>query len=1323
MIDPIGIHQQLRDYFISYIETVYRIKRDDLSIQRRELLKQPGNLMADLFVEPILRYQSADLSFEEMIDDISASPLSDFSKEERVAAIEMILSGLFPGKKVNGLLKRKSLFKPYRHQVSMLARGIKPGSPAIVTSGTGSGKTESFLLPILTKITAEAIHWSSPNSDYLKGCWWKADKPQFVLHRKGESNSRPKAVRALLIYPMNALVEDQLVRLRKMLDSPEAKSVLDERANGNRIFFGRYTGSSPVAGHLKHPRLDNKQEKKKEKNRLIRTVRALEGLSAIQDKARNYDSNKRSDEDDTRYLFPSTDGAELITRWDMQQTPPDILVTNMSMLSIMLSREVDEPIFSQTRNWLETDPNAYFYLVLDELHLIRGSTGSEISALIRLLINRLGLDTQQLRHKLRILASSASLPIEGNEREHSLKYLYDFFCHFGSFENQTCVGYSSQEDWANAIISGEPVIEPPTAKLPLSPIPFCALAEQLIDTNDNDSVSNLSLLLQPDSEFKLLLEKCVKALGLACGSLMVDVAIEVAKILLNACEIDKRIQARSVSNLAERIFGSSNEVQALRGLTFLRGVGDLLNKEKLGIDIPAFRAHVFLRSVEGFFASPVKSNELGFNYEGVSVERGASHCVTNKGEQRQFELFLCECCHSEFIGGLRGNTNSLSVETEILPTTQDLELLPELGGGMGIEDATHDEFVLFWPSVEEVESGHNNNEKWISRYLNPKTGQVINANRDRDELIEGKLFSIQNPDISKEPKSAGPNTCPSCGADYFFRKPELRRSPIRSFRTGFAKTSQLLASELFSVLRQSSSKDAKAVVFSDSRQDAARTAFNIESHHHNDIRRKVLVQALNEESKNTDNISELRAKQHEADENKDYDLADEYEAKIKAKRKIEDRDRIPTSALLELEQDNTQKRLLPLVSKLVSTGIHPVDAAGVKKFRCDTREYEWPNLFTVEEESKVSWKKEIPTLDKAEVKVLIAKDQIPLFDEILFARNYFALEETGIAYPSLENKCNSDTNRMDAFLRVMADNYRVEANKWVKKGQIKEWVRATDITSNRVKKFIKRAEWTNSDVDGILNRLQELGHPSGVIRIEKLYLKLVTSELPVFRCIKCARVHLHFGAGICTRCCTKLPAEANITAGELRKLNYLTKGIKLENEQQTDIFRLRCEELTGQTANPVERLRRFKGVFVDSERGSLGRLSKEIDLLSVTTTMEVGIDIGALQAVYQANMPPQRFNYQQRVGRAGRRGKAFSLALTLCRSKSHDIHYFRHPEAITGDAPPPPFLTPDHIDIPLRLVRKAWLTHAFKIMREECSSDYPEDSSASDSHGEYMPAK
>ena len=79
------------------------------------------------------------------------------------------------------------------------------------------------------------------------------------------------------------------------------------------------------------------------------------------------------------------------------------------MLGAMLSREVEDPIFDKTRDWIANDPDAYFYFVFDELHLVRGSAGTEVSFLVKSLLVRLGLDRPEHRHKLRILASRASL--------------------------------------------------------------------------------------------------------------------------------------------------------------------------------------------------------------------------------------------------------------------------------------------------------------------------------------------------------------------------------------------------------------------------------------------------------------------------------------------------------------------------------------------------------------------------------------------------------------------------------------------------------------------------------------------------------------------------------------------------------------------------------------------------------------------------------------------------------------------------------------------------------------------------------------------------
>ena len=91
-----------------------------------------------------------------------------------------------------------------------------------------------------------------------------------------------------------------------------------------------------------------------------------------------------------RYFLPSMDGAEMRSRWDMQNTPPDVLITNYSMLAIALGRSDESPIFEQTRRWLEDERNV-FTLVVDELHMYRGTAGTEVALLLRRLMHRLGL--------------------------------------------------------------------------------------------------------------------------------------------------------------------------------------------------------------------------------------------------------------------------------------------------------------------------------------------------------------------------------------------------------------------------------------------------------------------------------------------------------------------------------------------------------------------------------------------------------------------------------------------------------------------------------------------------------------------------------------------------------------------------------------------------------------------------------------------------------------------------------------------------------------------------------------------------------------------
>ena len=133
MFEPIQAFENLKEYYLRYIETAFRIASPELQKNRRDLIKKIGNLSTEILLEPMPKYESSGLKLGE-----SGLNLNGFTEDDEKAFVQLALAGLFEKESKSSNVSKFAL---YEHQLEMLRRGVQSGHPGIVTSGTGSGKT------------------------------------------------------------------------------------------------------------------------------------------------------------------------------------------------------------------------------------------------------------------------------------------------------------------------------------------------------------------------------------------------------------------------------------------------------------------------------------------------------------------------------------------------------------------------------------------------------------------------------------------------------------------------------------------------------------------------------------------------------------------------------------------------------------------------------------------------------------------------------------------------------------------------------------------------------------------------------------------------------------------------------------------------------------------------------------------------------------------------------------------------------------------------------------------------------------------------------
>lgn len=1136
--NPIEASRRIGESYREYIATTIHFADADLQGQLEAILQEPGYLSKGPFLEAAPPY-TKDKTVRELVD-------------EGVLCRSMLRLG-------GGSKEKFDPDRPlYVHQVRAIRKAVEGHNYAVVT-GTGSGKTECFLLPILNDILKE-------------------------FEEEGPSSG----VRAMILYPMNALANDQLKRMRELL-------------RGTPITFGRYTG-------------DTEEEEP----------------GAL---------SKWNDENPGQVKLPN----EIISRESIRRNPPNILLTNYAMLEYLLLRPSDAPLFGSVfgANWR--------HIAVDEAHVYSGSLGTEIAYLLRRLKARIANETGNPL-KLHCYATSATIGTE-KDMPKVARFAQDLFGE----------PFNGEGDDIDVITSAK---DGPQSALDASPW-GCLLLEAWPRLR--------SLVKEPETLLVEEAEACLSGFGvpedvlarakgkaplLGLGSILLGE--ESAGKLVRRCE--SLLDLTNPGSIDE--LGIPGLVDDVAGIETLTAMVEVLSAAQRSLDVPILssRYHSFLRAPEGLFIN-LATRRLTPHKRAEEVYRGDLTTPV-------YEVSVCRHCGQAYVLGKEASHDEAKCAW----------LNPRHEGTDAGDEFLPRTYYRVLPSVDEVD------EDEVVEWLCPVCGSLSGDEDTGPHLYEHeRIARIPIAKNESEDKQADELVarCRHCGYQSNVAIQPMRVSPeaagsvvcydlVREIPP-FDKEDKTEVDDLFGDYDEPA-RAGNVICFSDKRQDAAFFAPAMERTYGAITRRQLIREAVESRGEAGCTPSAV-INWIVANANRKYPgiLMGDKEALAEA------------WVIDELEAEDSRNSL---------------DGLGVIKVE-PTEAYE---RFS---EDKVAGAvaKQMAKLPAERFGWLTPEDYILVFKVCLETLRERGAIKVSAAASELRN---GHQKRANIVVRGSASGEAPD-------GAI-GFAGSSRGTENKRSAFVRRyarrvrgVQLGREDAVDLLENVYNFmsAYLKQCFKGESLIIKsgngFVLSKdiwrmMPqratdtVYRCEACGcESHLDTNGVCATAKCegmvVPLTPEQAASKDRFYKMTY-----------RQDPLPVVIEEHTAQLSS--KRAREVQSAFIKGD----------VNVLSCTTTFELGVDVGDLRAIFMRNIPPTTANYTQRAGRVGRRAGKPGFAVTFARLRPHDVAHFANPAHVIAGATRVPVVYMDNASIALRHVFAIALSEFFRFSEAsydiDCSHGY-----------------